>query len=50
MGKLPEGNRVQRMLAATALNTPDFAANLLGLGHTFQVHGESSFFLTVFFL
>merc|ERR1712018_395265 len=42
MGKLPEGNRVQRMLAATALNTPDFAANLLGLGHTFQVSRDGA--------
>merc|ERR1711934_130378 len=32
LGRLPEGNSVQRMFA----NTPDFAANLLGLGDTFQ--------------
>merc|ERR1712045_679763 len=32
LGRLPEGNSVQRMFAATAANTPDFAANLLGLG------------------
>ena len=37
LGRLPEGNSVQRMLAATAVNTPDFAANLLGLSDTFQV-------------
>merc|ERR1719391_680448 len=36
LGRLPEGNSVQRMLAATAINTPDFAANLLGLSDTFQ--------------
>ena len=38
VGRLPEGNSVQRMFAATAVNTPDFAANLLGLGRTFQVN------------
>merc|ERR1711936_592770 len=36
LGRHPEGNGVQRLLAATAGNTPDFAANLLGLGDTFQ--------------
>merc|ERR1711992_126479 len=36
LGRHPEGNSVQRLLAATAGNTPDFAANLLGLGDTFQ--------------
>ena len=41
LGKLPEGNSVQRIFAATAVNTPDIAANLLGLGHTFQVPGEN---------
>merc|ERR1719391_891632 len=40
LGRLPEGNSVQRMLAATAVNTPDFAANLLGLSDTFQASRE----------
>merc|ERR1712037_164008 len=40
LGRPPEGNSVQRMFAATATNTPDFAANLLGLGHTFQASRE----------
>merc|ERR1711997_561696 len=40
LGRLPEGNSVQRMFAATAVNTPDFAANLLGLSDTFQASRE----------
>jgi len=40
LGRLPEGNSVQRMLAATAVNTPDFAASLLGLSDTFQASRE----------
>jgi len=37
LGRQPEGNSVQRMFAAAAAHTPDFAANLLGLSDTFQV-------------
>merc|ERR1712038_1439389 len=40
LGQLPEGNSVQRMVAATAIHTPDFATNLLGLGGTFQASRE----------
>jgi len=40
LGRLPEGNSIQRMFAATAANTPDFAANLLGLSDTFQTSRE----------
>jgi len=40
LGQLPEGNSVQRMFAATAIHTPDFATNLLGLGGTFQASRE----------
>merc|ERR1711934_436297 len=36
LGRLPEGNSIQRMFASTAANTSDFAANLLGLSDTFQ--------------
>merc|ERR1711990_640257 len=40
LGRLPEGNSVQRMFASAAVNTPDFAANLLGLSDTFQASRE----------
>merc|ERR1711997_1257779 len=40
LGRLPEGNSIQRMFASTAANTPDFAANLLGLSDTFQAWRE----------
>merc|ERR1711997_306717 len=40
LGRLPEGNSIQRMFASTAANTPDYAANLLGLSDTFQASRE----------